>query len=690
MKTFFLCSIICFSMLAAVSGWAAVPSTMNYQGYLANSSGKPLPDGDYGMTFSLYPEPAGGAAVWTEAWTGADRIALDNGRFTVRLGSIVPLPSFNDQPYYLEIAVETYGTLSPRLAVASVPYANRAGNIDAMAALSGDVAGTTDAQVLTNKTLQQSTFDGGTIDGTVIGSTAAAQGTFTAVTATGDLSVQGRIVGRAMIEAAPKTSSYTMTDADDIVLADTSSGAVMITLSTATGNPGRSCTIKLETAGNPWFLTIAPAGGETINKLGGLLLKSDGSAVRLVSDGSGNWTIVDEVGSVSQAAGPDLDADLLVGGSECIGFDCVNGEAFIADTLKLRQNNLRIYFNDTSSTAAFPSNDWRITINDYANGGRNYFSIDDVTGGKSGILVAPGGGVGIGTVDQPQGKLDVNTSIAVNGTGTVTTNEVAGQGTISTTPSTINIGVISSTGTTVTGTDTYFMDRLYVGLEVTAAAETRTITSIASDTELQVDTAWTTDLSDEMCSFQASVVAGTGTAFTSQVTGHGDIKAAGEIKRIYQVLNDAYLYTYGTWSANLSGETFTAPGNILTGTGTSFTTEVSVGYLIAVGGEQIRITAVNSDTELEVDSISGPFLTDEAFAYSKTGLLVADDGKVGIGTATPDQTFEIEVAPQADIEIGRGTTDPGCTFFSLRSPNGTKFHIPVADDGGMTPTTTAP
>jgi hypothetical protein len=235
------------------------------------------------------------------------------------------------------------------------------------------------------------------------------------------------------------------------------------------------------------------------------------------------------------------------------------------------------------------------------------------------------------------------------------------------------------------------MDKLFVGLDITAAGETRTITSIASNTEMAVDTAWSSDLTGELCTFQASNVTGTGTAFSSQVTVHGEITAAGEIKKIYQVSSDTQLYTYGTWSADLSGESYTtAPGNILTGSGTVFTTEVSVGYMIAVGGEQKRITAINSDTELEVDNVYGRFLTDEAFAHTKTGLLVAEDGRVGIGTTTPDQTFEIEVAPNADIEIGRGTTEPGRTFFTLRSPNGTKFNIPVADDGGMTPTTIAP
>ncbi len=56
--------------------------------------------------------------------------------------------------------------------------------------------------------------------------------------------------------------------------------------------------------------------------------------------------------------------DLIVDGSACIGFDCVNGESFGFDTLRLKENNLRIRAVDTSSSASFPSNDWQITFND--------------------------------------------------------------------------------------------------------------------------------------------------------------------------------------------------------------------------------------------------------------------------------------------------------------------------------------
>ncbi|MCP4219403.1 MAG: hypothetical protein GY765_32510 [bacterium] len=79
--------------------------------------------------------------------------------------------------------------------------------------------------------------------------------------------------------------------------------------------------------------------------------------------------------------------DLIVDGSACIGFDCVNGESFGFDTIRLKENNLRIKFDDTSVAASFPRNDWQLTANDSANGGASKFSIDDISGGRTPFTV---------------------------------------------------------------------------------------------------------------------------------------------------------------------------------------------------------------------------------------------------------------------------------------------------------------
>ncbi|MFQ3235896.1 MAG: hypothetical protein ACI9C4_001460 [Paraglaciecola sp.] len=108
------------------------------------------------------------------------------------------------------------------------------------------------------------------------------------------------------------------------------------------------------------------------------------------------------------SADQTIQDDLVVVGSGCFGFDCANGEFFGFDTIMLKENNLRIKFQDTSSSSSFPSGDWQITVNDSSNGGLNHFSIEDVDAGTTpftilanaptnSLYIAPSGNLGLGT-----------------------------------------------------------------------------------------------------------------------------------------------------------------------------------------------------------------------------------------------------------------------------------------------------
>jgi len=81
--------------------------------------------------------------------------------------------------------------------------------------------------------------------------------------------------------------------------------------------------------------------------------------------------------------------DLIVQGSACVGLDCVANESFGFDTIRLKENNTRIKFDDTS-TGSFPANDWQLTANDSASGGASKFSIEDVTGSKVPFTITAG------------------------------------------------------------------------------------------------------------------------------------------------------------------------------------------------------------------------------------------------------------------------------------------------------------
>ena len=88
--------------------------------------------------------------------------------------------------------------------------------------------------------------------------------------------------------------------------------------------------------------------------------------------------------------------DLIVQGSVCAGLDCVNNENFGFDTIRLKENNTRIQFDDTSATTGFAGNNWQIRANSSASGGENFLGFVDqgVTGnsetGTISFLVSAG------------------------------------------------------------------------------------------------------------------------------------------------------------------------------------------------------------------------------------------------------------------------------------------------------------
>ena len=48
-------------------------------------------------------------------------------------------------------------------------------------------------------------------------------------------------------------------------------------------------------------------------------------------------------------------------------------------SLRLKENNLRLEFTDTSTSPGYPNHSWQLTANDSAAGGLNKFSIEDLT-----------------------------------------------------------------------------------------------------------------------------------------------------------------------------------------------------------------------------------------------------------------------------------------------------------------------
>lgn len=105
--------------------------------------------------------------------------------------------------------------------------------------------------------------------------------------------------------------------------------------------------------------------------------------------------------------------DLIVQGSACVGLDCNNGESFSFDTHRLKENNLRIHFDDTSNSASFAANDWRIIANETTNGGAQYLAFGDATAGTIPFKVEAGAGNNALHVDNSGGNVGMGTATPV-------------------------------------------------------------------------------------------------------------------------------------------------------------------------------------------------------------------------------------------------------------------------------------
>lgn len=98
-----------------------VPGLISYQGRLLDDVGDPVPDGPYTLTVGLYDVATGGAPLWTETKS----VTVAGGLFTTLLGdtTALDLSVFDGRDLWLGVQVGADPEMSPRLHIASVPYA---------------------------------------------------------------------------------------------------------------------------------------------------------------------------------------------------------------------------------------------------------------------------------------------------------------------------------------------------------------------------------------------------------------------------------------------------------------------------------------------------------------------------------------------------------------------------------------
>jgi Chaperone of endosialidase len=77
-------------------------------------------------------------------------------------------------------------------------------------------------------------------------------------------------------------------------------------------------------------------------------------------------------------------------GGLCGGADCTSTESMGTATIKGKANNVRLKFEDTSTSVGFPTTDWQISANDTFSGGANKLFVEDLTAGTVPFLIEGG------------------------------------------------------------------------------------------------------------------------------------------------------------------------------------------------------------------------------------------------------------------------------------------------------------
>lgn len=456
MKLVNVAIVVFISLFIMIPSVLAVsPNTINYQGYLTNSTGDAL-DGTYNLTFTIFDAATGGNSKWTESHNG---VVVNNGLFTLVLGSLYPILDtvFSGQDRYLQIRVGLQD-ISPRTLITASAYSQKVSTVD------GATGGTIDGGIIivpdnfidpANALDVRDLSDNSVVTITVTSTSAAfmdfydpvdtkdgnAFGSHYARLGKNGLQFFNSISGDTVLSIEPNGSIFST---GQVVVGQNSSNSGLwatsfgysnqatgdtSTISGGSSNIASGALSAISGGGNnnaSQFATVI-GGGQNNSSLGayatvsgGLSNTSSGYA-STVAGGYANGTSGDYsamgggylgeiIGNYSSIVGGYGNA--VHGANSSIGggfYNYINGPSYsmIPGGYK---NNITGNFAFAAGSGAYASNDGCFVWSDAADTGFTFSST-----GNNQFLINAAGGVGIGTNNPGSAQLKVQTSKAYGG-----------------------------------------------------------------------------------------------------------------------------------------------------------------------------------------------------------------------------------------------------------------------------------
>lgn len=190
----------------------------------------------------------------------------------------------------------------------------------------------------------------------------------------------------------------------------------------------------------------------------------------------------------------------------------------------------------------------------------------------------------------------------------------------------IGTGTISSSETTVTGKDTVFTQELAIDSVINAAGQSKVITKINGNKNLEVDSAFIPQLDGNISYFVSlkNIVIGT----DEGIYYSGDQGRNWQKKALIKVIR--CLTTYNSIQSGTG--TISSTGSTVTGDSTNFAGELKLGDVIVAAGQRKTVVKIASDKqEFTTDSDFKPVLAERTTFYIDRSYLLAgtDDGIYG-------------------------------------------------------------